>query len=306
MRNQPALTILSVVFLIAAAGCQQPSASAPAGDVLTTTAGLVSVSELAALVGMRVAESSVTHTTLRNSSHTVMLFTLGGGKVYLDAKPIAEVGQVKHRAGQVYVPRALVSEIRSALGTAPPRATKRPRPSGRCVVLDPGHGGKDPGAISTLGFYEKGVNLAVALRVAAILQRKGVKVVTTRSSDRFVELEERAAIGNRHNADLFVSIHCDSSPSSSTRGFTMYVARSAAWSSRRAAAAIARSLASTGLKGNGTRGADFRVLVHSRGPAVLIELGYISNTSEAALLKKSSFQDRLARAIAEGIIQFLG
>jgi len=103
-----------------------------------------------------------------------------------------------------------------------------------------------------------------------------------------------------------VSIHSDSSSNSSARGFTIYVARSASWSSRRAAAAIGRAMLRAGLTSRGTERADYRVLVQTRCPAVLIELGYLSNRDEARLLRSSSFQDRLARAIAEGISEFLG
>lgn len=84
----------------------------------------------------------------------------------------------------------------------------------------------------------------------------------------------------------------------------MYVANSASWSSRRAADAIAGSMAGTGLNSFGTRTADYRVLVETRGPAVLVELGYLSNSQEAALLRSSSFQYRLAQAIADGISDY--
>ena len=127
----------------------------------------------------------------------------------------------------------------------------------------------------------------------------------TRDSDRFIELEDRAAVANRNRADLFVSIHADSCQDSSLRGFTMYIARAASWSSNRAASAISRSMARTGLDSRGTRKADYRVLVHIRCPAVLVELGYLSNPSDARPLKNKSFQNRLAQAIANGIVDFL-
>ena len=301
-RNQLlALLILSVLVI---GGCGG-SLSGSADGGLTSSTQIVSMSEMAGLLGLRVSETTGTHVTLKNSANTVMLFTYSGGKVYVNSRPLGEVGAVSKVGSEVFVPRPLVSQIRTAMQTSVRPSVPTRRTTGR-VVIDAGHGGKDPGATSCLGFYEKTVNLSVATKIASQLKQRGVKAIMTRGSDTFVELEDRAAIGNRYDADLFVSIHADSSPSSSTRGFTMYVARSASWSSRRAASAISKSMARTGLKSRGTQRADFRVLVRTRGPAVLIELGYLSNSSEAKLLRDNSFQNRLAQAIASGISDFLG
>jgi len=295
------LIVLLLVSLAAITGCQQPGG---AHGGLISGGDQVSIQELAGLLGLRVDETTSIHITLKNASNTVMLFTYTGGKVYVNAKPIGEVGTVSKIAGQIYVPKSLVSQIRAAMQTSAQPSVSIYKPSG-CVVIDAGHGGKDPGATSCLQFQEKTVNFAVAQKVASLLGQSGVKAIMTRSNDAFIELEERAAIANRYDADLFVSIHADSCPDSSTRGFTMYVSRSASWSSRRAASAIAKSLAKTGLSSRGTQKADFRVLVETRGPAVLIELGYLSNSSDAGLLRDSSFQSRLAQAIASGINDFL-
>jgi N-acetylmuramoyl-L-alanine amidase len=301
MRTRFALIVLLFLSLAAITGCQQPKGGA--GETLISGGGQISVQEMAALLGMRVDETTAIHITLKNASNTVMLFTYTGGKVYVNAKPIGEVGTVSRIAGQIYVPKSLVSQIRAAMSAQPSVSIRK---SSGCVVIDAGHGGKDPGATSCLGFQEKTVNLAVAQKVASLLGQSGVKATMTRSNDIFIELEDRAAVANRCDADLFVSIHADSCPDSSTRGFTMYVSRSASWSSRRAASAIAKSLAKTGLTSRGTQKADYRVLVQTRGPAVLIELGYLSNSSDAGLLRDSSFQSRLAQAIASGISDFLG
>jgi len=297
MRIRLTLTAL-LTALLTVAGCHRPAGA-------TLQAGQpISIGELAGLLGLRISESSPTHVTLKNSANTVMLFTYTGGKVYVNSKPIGTVGEVDRIGGQVYVPRALASQIRSAMQTSILPGIS-PRPPSGSVVIDAGHGGKDPGATSCIGFYEKTVNLAVARKVTYLLQQKGFKAVMTRDGDTFIELEERAAVANRYDADLFVSIHADSSPSSSTRGFTIYVSRSPSWSSRQAAGAIAKSLAKTGIDNRGTQNADYRVLVQTRGPAVLIELGYLSNQQEAELLRDSSFQSRLAQAIADGISDFL-
>ncbi len=235
-----------------------------------------------------------------------MIFTISGGQVYVNTKPVATVGQIHRTGGQVHLSRSLVSKIRLAMQNRPTATVPitRSRRSSGTVVIDAGHGGKDPGATSVLGFYEKGINLSVARKVARLLEQRGLRVKMTRSNDSFLELQERAAIANRLRADLFVSIHSDSFPKSTRRGFTVYIACSASSFSRRAASAIARSMSGTGLNSFGVQTAGYHVLTGTRGPAVLVELGYLSNPREAALLRNPSFQNRLAQAVAAGISNY--
>jgi N-acetylmuramoyl-L-alanine amidase len=124
----------------------------------------------------------------------------------------------------------------------------------------------------------------------------------TRQDDRFIELEERSNIANRRNADLFVSIHSDSNPDRSRQGFTVYVAKSASAEACRAADAINQALAATGCESHGIHEAAYKVLVNTSGPAVLVELGYLSNVQDCARLRNPGYQDRLAQAIASGIL----
>ena len=286
------------------AGCGQPSDGPVVDGQSGTGSGTVTVHELGRLLGLRVSETTSTHVMLKDSANTVLIFTISGARVYVNAKPVAQVGKIDKSGGQIRVSRSLISKIRSAMLHPAGGSEPNLRRLSGCVVIDAGHGGKDPGATSVLGFYEKHVNLAVASEVARLLSDKGVKVRMTRSGDSFIELEERAAIANRLKADLFVSIHSDSFPESSRRGYTMYVARSASSDSFRAAGAIDRAMSRTGLASHGTQTADFRVLTDTRGPAVLVEMGYLTNRREAALLKDPYFQNRLAQAIANGILDY--
>lgn len=303
MRSRLKLSILLIVVGFAIAGCQQPQITIP-GEGLLAPEKTISVYQLAAQLGLQVADVADTHITLKNSANTVLIFTYSGGQVYVNTKPIGETGRTDRTGGSVYVSQSLVSRIRTAIGPA-----IKPQYLGKlsgCVVIDAGHGGQDPGAISCTGYYEKTITLSVARKVATLLRQKGLKVVMTRDSDEFPELEERAAIANRNNAQLFVSIHCDSMENSSKRGFTIYVARSASRASRQAAEAIAQAMIKTGLDNQGVREADYKVLIYTQGPAVLVEMGYISNYHEAGLLRDSSFQNRLAEALANGVANFLG
>lgn len=295
-------SIILWLILLAIAGCQKAPLTSPQGEPLIPS-GKISVSTLAQRLGLSITDTTDTHVTLKNSANTVMIFTFSDGQVYVNTKPIAKTGKVEKRAGVLYLDESLISTIRSAMKAAPifPRPTK---PTGT-VVIDAGHGGKDPGATSRLGYYEKTINLQIATRVASLLRRKGLNVIMTRDTDTFIELENRAAVANRNGADMFVSIHADSNADPSLRGFTIYIARSAPWSSYNAAQAISRAMTAVSST-RGIQRADYRVLVHSRGPAVLIEVGFLSNRQDAALLRDSSYQNRLAQVIADGISDFLG
>ena len=174
------------------------------------------------------------------------------------------------------------------------------------IVIDAGHGGKDPGAVSPIGLLEKDVNLAVSRETARLLEGDGFDVHMTRRTDRFIELNDRAAIGNRAEADLFVSIHADSCRNPAARGYTLYIRRNASPRCRSAAGAIEKALARSGFGRRGVRRADYRVLVKSDGPAVLVELGFLSNREEARMLQDSETQNQLAACIAEGIRSFFG
>jgi len=126
----------------------------------------------------------------------------------------------RYRGTEVLVAEELREAVRRALLLTP-----LPRPGGvvRKVLLDPGHGGKDPGAIGPTGLREKDVNLDVARRLARLLRRRGMEVVLTRTADVFVPLAERSRIANREQPDLFISIHADAAPRASAAGATSYV-----------------------------------------------------------------------------------
>jgi len=138
------------------------------------------------------------------------------------------------RYGRVYVPRSLVPRLEELFHTRPARPSP-PRPSPRrglpgkhrvirCVCVDPGHGGKDPGAISRWGTREKDLVLAVGQMLADELRSRGLQAVMTRRSDVFIELNDRPVLADRLGADLFISIHANSCPDRSVRGVEIYYA----------------------------------------------------------------------------------
>jgi len=292
-----------VSLTLGLAGCQGPQ-QAPPGPVMSES--MVTVEQLASRLGLRIEQRDDTYIVLKNAANTVILFTHTDGRFFVNGKPVGSVGDVKKAGAIVYVPGTLVEQIRPLLRAAvSEQPAVKPRKTKGLVVIDAGHGGHDPGALSPSGLREKDINLRVAAKVAKLLDQRGIGVVMTRWKDEYIEKEERAAMGNRRNADLFVSIHADSAPSSSAQGFTIYVAPSASEDAYRAARAIDRAMQGTGSKSRGVRENDYRFLVKSEGPAVLIELGYLSNYQDAARLADDAFRDRLAEAIADGIGAFL-
>jgi len=180
----------------------------------------------------------------------------------------------------------------------PPRRTVL---AGTTIIVDAGHGGHDPGAQGVSRLPEKAITLAITTRLVRLLESAGARVVTTRSRDVFIELDDRAAMADRVRTDLFVSIHADSAARAAASGATVYIARNASGTSERAGEAVAAALRRAGIECRGIHRAGFRVLVGHSRPAMLVECGFLTNSRDAALLNTAAYQDRLAAAIADGI-----
>lgn len=188
---------------------------------------------------------------------------------------------------------------------AKPRARYAPL-RGVAIVVDAGHGGRDPGATGAGPMPEEYVNLNIAIHLARSLRACGAEVIMTRNSDRFVSLDDRAAAADRTRADLFVSIHADAARRSSATGATIYIARNASRDSRRAARHIETAMKRADVGCRGVRRAGFRVLVGHSRPAVLVECGFLTNPVEARRLGSPWYQARMAAVIAQGITNHFG
>ncbi|MCC6989818.1 MAG: N-acetylmuramoyl-L-alanine amidase [Acidobacteria bacterium] len=212
------------------------------------------------------------------------------------------------------------------------------------IVIDPGHGGHDPGTL-TSGSSEARLVLDVALRLEKLLVKNGFDVVLTRRTDVFVPLEQRPAIANREGADLFLSIHANASRNLKARGVEVYylsfasnseaeavaarenstsaggmhnlpsIVRAIALNnkldeSRDLAAMVQKSLAShlagsnPGLPSRGVKKAPFVVLIGTQMPAVLAEIGVITNTREAALIKTPAYRQKVAESLQAAVVQY--
>lgn len=172
------------------------------------------------------------------------------------------------------------------------------------VVIDAGHGGYDDGAKSRWAGREKHHALDVALQLENRLRSAGLNTVMTRSSDTFVPLERRAAISNRENNALFVSVHFNDSRRRAICGSEVYY--KSAVSQPVAQRILGKIGALPGASPRFVKAANFRVLRLNRYPAVLVECGYLSNRREGARCATGAHRARLAGAIAEALIEQRG
>lgn len=178
----------------------------------------------------------------------------------------------------------------------------------KIVVIDPGHGGKDPGAGSVTGRHEKEFTLAVALKVKQLLQNDpDIQVVMTRDGDTYPTLDERPQLANNQQASVFVSIHGNSMLASNkgkSNGSETYYARQ---ESLGLATTMHKHLvAATRFKDNGIKVANHIVTRKAQMPAVLLECGYLSNLSDEVAMFSEETQERIAEGIVGGLKEYLG
>ncbi len=190
----------------------------------------------------------------------------------------------------------------------------------RWIVVDAGHGGADSGAVARGGRQEKEIVLDIARRLTEILTRSGYDVLLTRNEDRFVPLPLRNRMGRQNQAGVFVSLHVNWARHSSASGIETWVAplshpefaalpagtASRLYEENRAFAAIAQRTLTreTGARDRGVKEGAFRALRGLRVPAILVEMGFLSNRAEAARLERSSYRQLLAEGLARAILSY--
>jgi N-acetylmuramoyl-L-alanine amidase len=192
---------------------------------------------------------------------------------------------------------------------------------GKTIVIDPGHGSIQPGGWTDpgtsgrqSGTAERDINLAIALKLRDMLTQQGANVVMTHSTGRtYLTLAGRAALANDINADIFVSIHCNSHNNSAIQGsMTFYYAptwhselSSQRWLRQRLALYIQEEMVSYGGRPNlGIKEESFAVLRETKVPSVLVETAFMSNTTEDALLNTDAFRTKIAQGIFKGIERY--
>jgi len=285
--------------------------------------------------------------TIRQSAHSARV-SADSPFVSVDGVSFALSHPVSMQEGRLLLPEELLAILKTKewrfRGITPVIGAGLQR-----IVLDAGHGGKDPGALGRFGIREKDITLDMVRRVKSILERHGRVVALTRDTDKFISLEERTRFAHARKADLFVAIHANAARSSSLKGFEVYYISekmddetrastraenaqleldgstfeyhtkdldSILWDLlyseyRRQSIELAESVTReverddlSSRRASRIKGAMFYVLKGTSMPAVLIEIGYISNPTDAAKIKDSAYRQKMAEAIARGILAF--
>ena len=171
------------------------------------------------------------------------------------------------------------------------------------IVIDPGHGGDDPGAVVTFSEkHEADHTLTTALLLKKELEDLGATVILTRDSDKSVSLENRAQLSNREQANAFISLHFDSGPNPNASGTTgYYFAATSENLAQTVNKYIARNLP---VKSQGTKFQNFLVLRENKQPSILLELGYLNNVEDNKLIESTEYQENIAKSIASALKEY--
>jgi len=175
------------------------------------------------------------------------------------------------------------------------------------VVIDPGHGGRDPGAIGISGLREAEVTLDVSKRVKELLSEKGISVIMTRNNQIDLDLPPRVLIANKTDADIFVSIHANSTRGKrkDINGLETYYY--SGYEGNLLAEKIQKQILGVSPESpdRGVKQGKFYVIKNTRIPSVHVEIGFVTGRLDARRLEKSTHREKLAYAISKGILEYL-
>ena len=224
------------------------------------------------------------------------------GSIPLNKDDIVQISQgIDGKSLKFVIKMSSASEIQTSQNGNSEITAKR-KPIKNKIVLDAGHGGTDYGAIRE-GINEKDITLDVTERVAAILKSKGYKVALTRSEDEYVSLQDRVDFSENENPEVFVSIHVNSAVAVEPYGIETHYYHE--YSKDFANVVHENLINNISSKDRGVLKSKFYVINHTTVPAILVEMGFISNAEERAELITDSRKDKTAKAIANGIIEYL-
>jgi N-acetylmuramoyl-L-alanine amidase len=308
--------LLVALYLLEAVltGCASP------GDKTTFTSAQ-RISKLGARFGFPTAVKSDRNFTLE-SQFTTMVFSEDSRKLLFNGTLIYMNEPVLKDGRTWWISKADIETVIEPLLTSAKTLAGRNYSK---IILDPGHGGRDTGAIGSRNVYEKKVVLDIARRLRKKLEASGVEVQLTRKKDRYLSLADRASKANRQNADVFVSLHLNAARNLDASGIETYVLPVAGSDSTagnndskhhrgnehdRVNTLLAYHVHKQMLKllecpDRGIRRARFEVLRMAPCPAVLVECGFVSNYVEEKKFLKSSYRDRIAEALARGLKEYI-
>ncbi|MGA2053454.1 MAG: N-acetylmuramoyl-L-alanine amidase, partial [Opitutales bacterium] len=297
--------------------------TAQAADVEVYGTTYRPLEDVAAQFGLRATWITPEKTMALKGQYSTLDFTVNEREMHLNYQPVAFGSPVIYYKGELWISK---KDAEKNIGPLLAPLTLPNPPALHRIVLDPGHGGKDPGGENlALGVNEKVNTLDVALRLAKILRAQGYEVTLTRQDDHFVELKERAAIANAARGDLYISMHFNIAADPAVNGIETYVLTPAGQPSSgrtdlqptdkvvlpnnrydgwNAVAGFSVEWAATHeLQANnrGLKRARYAVFTDLQMPGMLIEGGFLTNTTEGRKIATAAYHEQLAQAIADGI-----
>lgn len=321
------LSLLLAGAVVAASGATRAAPVRPAGAVRLGGVSYIDLGEFCSRFGLKAVGGSSKRAVYK-SEWTTLDFEIDSRDHLINGLRVFSGEAVRAHRGRVWISEidaeTLVTPILRA-GTNSARI-----PALKTIVIDPGHGGNDPGKINIRAkVLEKDMTLDTARRAKALLEAQGYKVYLTRSDDRYLELSDRARIADRYNADLFVSLHFNSvqAGASQVSGIEVYSltprfqystsdsAREADadakaitagnrfdhWNTAAAFAMHSELLGTLRVSDRGLKRARWKVLVLAPCPATYIEAGFLSNDAEARKIATPAYRQKIAEGIAKGV-----
>ena len=328
--------IIFLAFLLFAAGCAHP----PSTEFAESEANL---EELCLRYAVSWKLDSITQVVTLNKGDIWAKALIGSNVVVLKDQKITLSASLKKVKGSIIVPGDFKEKVIDPLLQSGAVSSQKFRE----IVLDPGHGGKDPGARGKLGTQEKTIVLDIAQRLRRNLEKNGIKIIMTRTKDDFVTLEKRTEIASQRRADLFVSIHANASRFKNARGVEIYYLRELDFTEKnedqvkenkrnlfklysidrnssdvenivsdliynykRAESQALASFVTKKTSGTmnalnrGSKTAGFFVLRNTLIPAILVEVGFLSNLSEERQLKSPTYRQKIADGLSRSILEY--
>ncbi|MEM9264139.1 MAG: DUF3747 domain-containing protein [Cyanobacteria bacterium P01_F01_bin.13] len=238
----------------------------------------------------------------------------GAFRTTVDGQAVIQAGRFREQSRASQLQRRLrdaglnariVQTTGNISPSSPSPSPTRPARRGEVLVMiDPGHGGRDPGAVGRNGLLEKDINISISRRLQQTLKQRGYNAILTRTQDIELDLQPRVDIAERANATIFVSIHSNAISLSrpEVNGLETYYYSSGRGLARSIHSSVLRS---TDLRDRGVRQARFYVLRNTSMPAVLVETGFVTGSEDAARFRSAAAREQIADAIAQGIIDYL-
>ena len=335
--------ILGVFLIVFLHGC------AGRGPYVSPAASGISLQDICARYNVTWQWDGVTQVVILEFKGNKAKALVGSNVVLLGKEKVILSEPLRRANSTIFVPEDFESKVISPFGITPgagPGQGDWSHLKLRTIILDPGHGGKDPGAEGYSGIKEKEVVLDIAKRVKALLENSGLEIIMTRTNDKFIPLPDRTEIASKSNADLFVSIHAHSNPVRKTRGMEVYYVKTkdkrdleedqheknekmfakslnmqyspvlsrviadmmytvkTAESSKLARIIVQDGSRIVDTPNRGARTCRFFVVRNTLIPAVLVEVGFLTNRQEERKLNTPAYRQKLAEAIAQSIVKY--